>query len=508
MFKNKRLYDTLLSIMLTISVLFPTLTQISKVAHKVKESANYSQYSSYSKHKVDTVRLDFKITSIVVQIERTDSFNRAFIVVGNDTFNLDEGDHEKEEWDKFSELIIFDKPIDSFIINKGNISGQLNYHFINTGDTPKIFLNYNEKRLNESCGKPQTIDQKDWREGLAPPSLSPSYTSVKHVIVHHSAGSNSNTDYTYVVRQIYVLHTQGNGWNDVGYNFLIAQNGAIYEGREGAGPNEENVLGSHFCGKNSQTMGICVLGNYETAEPTAAALNSLTRLISWKLDKANLNPAEYMLHPPSSANPVALGVIAGHRDGCTSECPGKNLYAKIPDIKQNVTTLMNSLTTAPATPQVAGNVREGPGAVTLSASGASDGNYVWSTSSSLTDTVPGADTDAFTTNTLFETTTFYVAIREGQCFSSLVPVSAEINVTRPYIFPNPAYTEEVSVLLNDISTYKKFSLINALGQEVRFTPAKIDANRLVLNISTLPSGLYFLKIASQQKSFSNPILIQ
>lgn len=188
------------------------------------------------------------------------------------------------------------------------------------------------------CQKPTVVAANTWRSGLTPPISPPTATKVQFIIVHHEAGSNSPTDYTNVVRNIYVFHTQSNGWNDVGYNFLVAQDGTIYEGRDGRGVMDgDNVLGAHFCGTNTGTMGICLLGNYMTAQPSAAALTSLNRLITWKMAKEGLtNPLGNALHPSSGKT---LQVVSGHRDGtCATDCPGTNLYALMGQIRSGVPT--------------------------------------------------------------------------------------------------------------------------------------------------------------------------
>ena len=71
---------------------------------------------------------------------------------------------------------------------------------------------------------------------------------VRFAIVHHTAGRN---DYTRaqaaaIVRGIQLFHVQGNGWNDIGYNFLVDRFGTIYEGRFGG--VDRNVIGAHALG--------------------------------------------------------------------------------------------------------------------------------------------------------------------------------------------------------------------------------------------------------------------
>ena len=97
----------------------------------------------------------------------------------------------------------------------------------------EIDINRDRKNQNDSCGFPIGIDQDIWRAGLPAPSVNPTFNTVSHCIVHHSAGSNTASDYTEVVRNIYVFHTDVNGWDDIGYNYLIAPDGTLYCGRDG-----------------------------------------------------------------------------------------------------------------------------------------------------------------------------------------------------------------------------------------------------------------------------------
>jgi len=184
------------------------------------------------------------------------------------------------------------------------------------------------------CEKPALIPQEEWRAGLPPPNYQRATTQVNHVIIHHSATFNSLTDYENVVRNIYLFHTRDREWSDIGYNFLVAPDGTLFEGR-GAGSQNvdgDNVRGAHFCGRNSGTMGVCLLGNYNSAVPTDTALATIVRVTSWKLDKEGLDPMAAVTHPTNNN----LGVIAAHRDGCATECPGENLYSRLASIRLSV----------------------------------------------------------------------------------------------------------------------------------------------------------------------------
>ncbi|MFY7849834.1 MAG: N-acetylmuramoyl-L-alanine amidase [Bacteroidia bacterium] len=181
------------------------------------------------------------------------------------------------------------------------------------------------------------IPQSVWRAGLAAPKPNPVSTPTRHAIVHHSAGSTFDTNYTAVVRSYYLLHTEVNGWDDIGYNYLIARDGSIFAGRDPqnrTGVVQDNVRGAHFCGKNEYTMGICVIGDFTSQAPATAALYSLCDLLAWKFEKDGLDPLGSQSHPtPTDA---ALSRLAGHRDGCNTACPGNLLYSELFNLRQCV----------------------------------------------------------------------------------------------------------------------------------------------------------------------------
>lgn len=145
-----------------------------------------------------------------------------------------------------------------------------------------------------------------------------------------------------------MLHTQTNGWDDIGYNYLVAPNGDIYNGRDGYQYGDDNVIGAHMCARNTNTMGICLLGNYHNTGylPSDTAIASINQLITWKLFKEQLlNPFDSSLHPIN--NPKGfLGVIAGHREGCDSGytvCPGDQYFQSITNrVKMKVASELNN----------------------------------------------------------------------------------------------------------------------------------------------------------------------
>ncbi len=155
-----------------------------------------------------------------------------------------------------------------------------------------------------------------------------------HLVVHHSGDVYNGSDWSVEVRRIWNLHKFTRGWGDIGYNYLIDPNGVIYEGRAGG----DNVIGAHFCSRNTGTFGVCVLGNFQSEYPTQAALNSLKSLLAWKAGQRGINPLGATLHSNSGLN---LNNISGHQDGCSTECPGNNLYSLLPSIRTDVNNLVS-----------------------------------------------------------------------------------------------------------------------------------------------------------------------
>jgi hypothetical protein len=168
-----------------------------------------------------------------------------------------------------------------------------------------------------------------------PPTFAP---SLRFAVVHHTAGRNdySRSESAALVRAIQLYHVRGNGWNDIGYNFLVDRFGTIYEGRFGG--VERNVVGAHALGFNSGSVGIALLGTYGSSAPPRAAQEALARLLAWRLDVAHVDPTGSSTvvsggsERYASGLPVLLRSVSGHRDTGLTECPGGLLYARLREL--------------------------------------------------------------------------------------------------------------------------------------------------------------------------------
>lgn len=276
------------------------------------------------------IKPDIQYTAVVLASSHSLKLENKLLKVKDDSFEFSWDEHYRESDSLFfTNPIIFNSTDAELVLEQ--MDGVKYVYIINGGvETDHPYYKYNDEA--DGCLRPEGIPQSDWRAGLPAPSYQRAYNQVNHLIVHHAAGSNSNTNYREVVRSIYLFHTQTRGWSDIGYNYLIAQNGDLYLGRDPATGEQSDVRGAHFCGSNSGTMGVCLLGNYETALPSEDMINRLIKLLAWKSDFNQLEPESFSSHPLNAS----LGTIAGHRDGCATSCPGENVYRQLAQMRIDI----------------------------------------------------------------------------------------------------------------------------------------------------------------------------
>ena len=224
----------------------------------------------------------------------------------------------------------------------GTPTQEYSFRFFSPGDipmsTPKALFPKSPTKIS-ACAQPKFVPRTAWN---CPTGEAPSgpieYTTVSHLIVHHSDSDNTSPNWAAVVLSFWNDHVYNRKWSDIGYNWLIAPDGTIFEGRGGG----DNVQGAHLCGANANTLGVCVIGTYITETPSDTALRALSNLLAWKAAKENINPLNASLHPASG---YILPHIAGHKNGCApgyTVCPGDVLYALLPALRVRVTNLINS----------------------------------------------------------------------------------------------------------------------------------------------------------------------
>jgi uncharacterized protein with LGFP repeats len=131
-------------------------------------------------------------------------------------------------------------------------------------------------RVPTATGTPAIVPRLSWGADESIRRGPPVYAeSIRFSIVHHTAGSNDYTraEAPAIVKGIQLYHVQGNGWNDIGYNFLVDRFGTVYEGRFGG--IDRNVVGAHALGFNTGSVGIAVIGTYGSTQPSKAAQEAI-----------------------------------------------------------------------------------------------------------------------------------------------------------------------------------------------------------------------------------------
>ena len=300
-----------------------------KVSHRtVNEYVTHVSFDNKFSGKSPAITFEKPVTSVSIRYEGL--LEGTSIEAGDKKYRAYVDDHAEAGLQETA-LIIFDAAFSELRFSPGPGIKKIIHLSAIHAPTPSATA---EERINneDGCDEPEMILQSSWRQGLPAPTTSRSFSSTRNVIVHHAASDNSLTNFTNVVRNIYLFHTQDRGWSDIGYNYLIAQDGTIYAGRDPINGQQDQVIGAHFCGRNTGTMGVCLLGNLSLVTPTEEALTSLNSLITWKILKDQLNAEGIASHP---LNPE-LPVIAGHRDGCSTQCPGNFTYPLLPGIRQRV----------------------------------------------------------------------------------------------------------------------------------------------------------------------------
>ena len=114
-------------------------------------------------------------------------------------------------------------------------------------------------------------------------------------------------------------HINANGWDDIAYNYIIDQTGAVWEGR-GLG-----VRGAHTAGLNSTSHGVLFLAN-RAQPPTRNQHQAFNDLRAWA------NQQGWPLRP-----------VAPHNATSATECPGPHLTEWVRTLNDPTTPIVDSI---------------------------------------------------------------------------------------------------------------------------------------------------------------------
>ncbi|MFT4299633.1 MAG: N-acetylmuramoyl-L-alanine amidase [Aeromicrobium sp.] len=177
-----------------------------------------------------------------------------------------------------------------------------------------------------SVSQPSIIMRSQWGAqayGGSGCGSAPANGTFTGTIVHHTAGSNSYTaaQSAGIVKSIQAYHMDGQGWCDIGYNFLIDRYGQIFEGRAGGITNTPYGAHAGNTAVNANTTGVSLMGEFTSEVPPDAMKNSLVQLIAWRHSLFNV-PAKGSY----SIGGVTIQRIDGHRSVKATACPGQQVF--------------------------------------------------------------------------------------------------------------------------------------------------------------------------------------
>ena len=157
------------------------------------------------------------------------------------------------------------------------------------------------------------------------------YFEVHAGFVHHTVNANDYTraEVPGILRSIYAYHTQSRGWSDVGYNFLVDRFGRIWEGRV----RRRRPPGRRRPHPGLQRLLVRDVGDRQLRD--RAALERRCSRPTARCSPGSCRCTASTRPPPSSGSArTTFQAINGHRDAGSTACPGRYLYAKIPQIRR------------------------------------------------------------------------------------------------------------------------------------------------------------------------------
>lgn len=175
--------------------------------------------------------------------------------------------------------------------------------------TPDVEAATSEEVTQGLAADGVVVTRSQW--GARARSCTPAHRPNRLTIHHTDTPNNDSLSMAARMRQIQSYHIDTRGWCDIGYHFLVGQDGKVYQGRI------ETTMGAHAANDNSNNVGISFIGTYDSTVPSTAVLDAGAKII-----KAMSNTYGIALNRTK---------IKGHRQVGTTEttCPGDALYNRL-----------------------------------------------------------------------------------------------------------------------------------------------------------------------------------
>ena len=104
------------------------------------------------------------------------------------------------------------------------------------------------------------MTRAEWKARKPRSTAALAHSPAPYYVVHHGGIErycHDQASCSAVVRSYQNMHLDENHWEDIGYQFLVGEDGNVYEGRGW------ERMGAHAPGYNTQSIGICVIGDFQ-----------------------------------------------------------------------------------------------------------------------------------------------------------------------------------------------------------------------------------------------------
>lgn len=122
---------------------------------------------------------------------------------------------------------------------------------------------------------------------------------IKRIVLHHSA-TDTGTPEAFAR-----YHVEKLGWPGIAYTYVVGRDGTVYRCQE------DSTISYHAAGANKDSLGVCMVGNFDNYEPSMQQLRAAMDLLQWLCGKYGLG----------------IKAVIGHREvpGTKKSCPGKRI---------------------------------------------------------------------------------------------------------------------------------------------------------------------------------------
>jgi len=435
-------------------------------------------------------------------------------------------------------------------------TGGYDYKYILTTNDQREFVSESREMFvgfGDNCDvvtQPTMIYRTSWCSGCN--NENENNGTPTHIVIHHSVTPNGDNSYERL-RNIRQGHLNL-GDPDIGYHYLIGSNGKIFEGLQG-GPEKK---GSHFSCMNGRTIGICLLGSFMDEAPTEIAMQSLDILLEWLCAEYNIDPNGIQDHTFWDASSglwktnVDMPQIVPHKisseypeNTCSvTVCPG-NQFPDIslivaphvvfcPSINSQQNIELNSALSVDidyADKSTSCDVKISTSIISLfenlniklKAVLVKDGDTLVVGESDIINLLTQEEFGFVTNNQMqlapgdYQAMVFYQVPGSdlwhhllSELYPYKIPVAingiSSVNglVNKIFIYPIP--TDDVlTVKVTDIGESFELSMYDTYGKK---HINKNFVNEIEIDVSTIPAGIYFVKLRTNKKTFIQKIIIQ